>query len=719
MPSPYYSSLGRDESQTSMDMGGELEMSPDTGANLKSSKAPYNDNNDSDDSGVGPSPNPHTYHLKPFIVRSMVNFLGPILVVGFYLFIVQVYIRRPAINGIIQGYPTDPKRVFYIWSVLSVFVLDWAKSGLAGVEAAALMIPEWAPKNACQLIWHTDREWGGPGGWWKAAILLSQRMGYRFGLAQDAVRSRGPAKLWYFLSLNSLLFFIAVPLSGFTMDRNQSLRYGNSKVLIAGVNETTFDTRTSPFIWEAANSRWRQGHPTTPTADTILYAPAGTKNVSTKFYDDAIHDPEASAPISFFSGPQVSERAYGRAWGLLVNVTCVAANPYRDLKLLNVTSPEKWYYPLWKVGDENATLATDNATVIIPGAPVSFRPSSTVYGYSASLLVAGDKDLLGRSDYAGVSNISSAPIPVSGTLEAVLWQTSMDPLLPDPSFTALKSDPLVVTSSYNNNSNFTSYGFGITCNINSTVGLASLDARHRTFSQFEQTPAIASLDNREPNTLGRNPGILAIHTLVLGALGNLGAVPNSTAACSDSQSITCSQWFGANVATGGVPTLLKGSDGSTTIRYPALTPRRFQVAVYKLIGEVAIAMMALGTGEWTGGLKGLEPADDLVAGMVSWIPIVVLLAVWMTITSTPTLFLFFKSRWASTLDGFEMFKLGAQWRDEVHEIRDRDFQHCSSLSKAPGMIGDMENKSPRGFIGLSRNVAVTKREYVYDRDAAQ
>ena len=161
---------------------------------------PYDNGNDSDDSRACLSPNaPQTYPLKPFIARSAVNLLGPIFVVGFYVFIVQAYIRRPSINGIIRGYPINPKRVFYFWSIFSVFVLDWAKSGLAGLEAAALMTPEWAPKTACQLMWHTDRGWGGPGGWWKAAILLFRRMSHQFGLAQDATRSRGPAKLWYYL----------------------------------------------------------------------------------------------------------------------------------------------------------------------------------------------------------------------------------------------------------------------------------------------------------------------------------------------------------------------------------------------------------------------------------------------------------------------------------------------------------------------------------------
>ncbi|KAI9868435.1 MAG: hypothetical protein M1813_005879 [Trichoglossum hirsutum] len=647
-----------------------------------------------------------------FTARAVVNTLGPIFVVAWYLFIVEVYLRRPRINGIIQGYPIDGASVFYAWTFLSVFVLDWAKSGLAGAEASALMTRAWAPNNALQLMWHADRGWGDPGGWWKAALLLRARSRHQFGLKKHATRARGPERLWYYLSLSSILFFVAIPLSGLTMDRGESLRYGQRKIIITGVNETTFNSRTSPFIWEQAGYRWRQGRPASPPGSTILYAPTGTENVSETFFDDAIHGAYPNnVPISFFSGPGVSERAYGRAWGLLVNVTCASVNPFGGLKLLNVTSPDQWYYPLWRVGDQNLSLLADNISVGVPGAPVSFSHSGS-FGYNNTVLVASDKDLLGGTDYASESN---GALPVPGTLETVLWQAILNPSMTDPSLDSIKSHPDVAVSQ-GNQTNTTFYGFGITCDFNSTVGFATLDARHRTFSLFSESAAAAASSNSSGRILGNTPGVLAIQTLILGALGNLGAAPGIAAACSALQSITCSQWFGANVATRGVPTLINGPGNITVTRFPALSPERMQVAVYKLVGEMAIAMMASGPGGWTGGLLGLEPARDLIEGRVPWIYVLVLLIAWMVVTLPPGLYVCFRPRWASTLDGFEMFKLGAEWREVVHEIRDSDFQHSTSLQKVPGMIGDMESSAPTGFIGLSKAMATQRREYTYDRD---
>ncbi|KAI9775616.1 MAG: hypothetical protein M1839_001017 [Geoglossum umbratile] len=715
--SPRYISLGqggdREESRWNVDRN-EVELSPPAGSFLSPGLASDGWGHDSDRDRLVLAP--RTHPLERFTKRSLVNSLGPIIVVAFYLFIVLVYLCRPSINGVIQGYPIDAGAVFYGWSLLSVFVMDWARSGLAGVEAFALMTRKLAPHNALQLMWHADRGWGGPGGWWKAITLLYARSRHRFGRAPTSTRSRGPARLWYYLSLSSFLFFLAVPLAGLTMDRATALRYVSSKVSIVGVNETTFNSRASPFIWEQANTRWRQGRPTSPEGGGILYAPHGTKNASEQFYDDVVNAGNGTAgPISFFSGPQVSERAWGLAWGIQVNVSCANVNPYRGLKLLNVTSQGRWSYPRAKIDNENAVWL-DNFTAVGLLKPISFRQSPFDRGFDTTILVASDRDLLDDSDYTGVGS----PLPIKGTLEVVLWQAIQDPSMPDSVFDSIKSHPHVVVSR-SNTTNSTSYGFGVTCDLSSTVGSAKLDARHHTFSGFKMLPSTANLGNPglASSPVG-NPGILPIQTLMLSALGNLGAIPgHPSPSCSDLQSATCSQWFGANLATGGIPILIWDNTGATTTRYPALSPERMQKAVYKLVGETAIAMMANGPGDWVGGLKGLAPVRDLVRGPVHWASVLVLLLLWMAITVIPTFFVITRPRWSSILDGFEMFKLGAEWKGAVHEIRDRNFQNCGSLAKVPGMIGDMDSKAPRGFIGLSKEVAVEKREYLYDRAQAQ
>src|SRR5271163_330666 len=111
-----------------------------------------------------------TYSFERHIARSVLNTLGPCLFTAFYLLIVCVYLLRPSVNGVIPYFPIPAQGLFFAFFVVSIFIFDWARSGIAGFEAAALMKPRLAPKNALQFMWHADRAWGSPGGWYKALV---------------------------------------------------------------------------------------------------------------------------------------------------------------------------------------------------------------------------------------------------------------------------------------------------------------------------------------------------------------------------------------------------------------------------------------------------------------------------------------------------------------------------------------------------------------------
>lgn len=82
-----------------------------------------------------------SYRFERYIFRAVLNALGPVIVTLFYFLILRYYLWEPAENGIIPSRPVDSRGVFFAWLILSIFVLDWAKSGLAGFEAATLMKP--------------------------------------------------------------------------------------------------------------------------------------------------------------------------------------------------------------------------------------------------------------------------------------------------------------------------------------------------------------------------------------------------------------------------------------------------------------------------------------------------------------------------------------------------------------------------------------------------
>lgn len=695
-----------------------------------------------------------TYKFQRYIRRSLLNTLGPVAVTGFYFFICVEYLSRPSVNNISPSRVLSGKGVFYAFFILSVFVLEWAKSGLAGFEAWALMQPRLAPANANQLMWHTDRAWGSMSGWWKALFVTIDFLRHR---KRKGGKWQGPSGLWFYLACCSLIFFVAVPLAGLSMEPQPSLRLSDRHVSIFGSNQSTFDTQQSVSIAQSADGRWRQGNPTTPQGETILYAPEGTQNASTSFLEDEARsiynmwpqDNNQPRPnITFFSGPAVGGRVHGDAWGLLVNVSCVPVNPYTGLELLNITSVDNWTaltngglivnasdWEQYQQGSISSsyTLFTDSSSWhITPG-----------FGVNYSYVMTSDRDISNSlSDYSNQSTVPQVPrpeIPIQGSAEMVLWQSintaqgfSTDQ---DQEWLEMKESSMVVSSG-------DYLGYGLQCSVYSTVGTASLSAITNTFSDFRPQQATYGNTFLTWDAL-ENLGVYAIQTLVYAAFTSAGINwqgygGRSHLCTTDTIFSTCNGWYGANTATNGQPmhiplsgrSHLQNSTESSgfVIQYPVISPQRMALAMHKLFGEVAIALMATGPGNWTDpALKGLEPMTDIVPGVLPYQLVMALLALWTLLTVLPQLLVpssFFGRRWASVLDGFAMFRFGAEWRDAVHELRGGDIasQDTSLLCNVPGMVGDLDPRRVReaggvpqalGFVGLSRYRAETSPNRLY------
>ncbi|KAI3397721.1 hypothetical protein diail_10490 [Diaporthe ilicicola] len=700
-----------------------------------------------------------TYKFQRHIGRSLLNTLGPVAVSGFYLFIALEYLRRPSVNNISPSRVLSGKGVFYAFFVISVFVLEWAKSGLAGFEAWALMQPRLAPANANQLMWHTDRAWGSMSGWWKALLVTIDFLRHRKWKGQ---RWQGPSGLWFYLASCSLIFFVTIPLAGLSMEPEHSVTLSDRQIVIIGPNQSTFDTQQSVSIAQMADGRWRQGIPVTPPGETILYAPEGTRNASSAFLEDearsiySLQSQDFGQPrhnITFFSGPAVGERVHGDAWGLLVNISCVPVNPYTGLKLLNITSVDNWTavtsdglhvtaseWEFYQQGSISSayTLYTDSSSWhTTPG-----------FGVNYSYVMTSDRDITNAlSDYSNQpTNQSRVPrpeIPIQGSVEMVLWQSintaegfSADA---DQEWLNMKDSPVIVTSG-------DYLGYGIQCSVYSTVGTASLSAITNTFSDFRPQQAAYGNTFLTWEAL-ENLGVYAIQTLVYAAFTSAGINwqghdKTSHLCTTDTIFSTCNGWFGANIATNGRPMRIPRSGygriqnntklSGFILQYPAISPERMALAMHKLFGEVAIALMAAGPGNWTDpALKGLDPITDISPGVLPYTLVMALLGLWTLLTVLPQLLIpssFFGRRWASVLDGFAMFRFGAEWRGEVHELRcgDLSSQDTTSLCHVPGMVGDMAPRRSReaggasqapGFVGLSRHRAdkSANRLYTYHK----
>lgn len=665
------------------------------------------------------------YRFRKFIPRTVLNTLGPVLVLSFYAFVVVFYFDVPARNGIIPKRPIDANVVFYAWWVINISVLDWARSGIAGLEAAALMHPKLAPKNARQLMWHADRDWGSPTGWWKVLVAISHYI-FRMATSRKPVKWMGPAPLWFYLAFSSILLYVGVPMSGLSMNQATAMRHGSRYVDIIGVNQTTFDLRAANSLAEQIGAIWRQGRATTPQGAAIFYAPEGTPNVSGMYYEDAIQaiyqdallgsSARMNQTVTIFSGPEVAERAFGRAWGFMATISCAPVHPYTGLRLLNVTSVNHWRYM------NGATFETiGNFT---PGGTPLFADASETLGVNYQYVLATDDDIDGVSmDYH-----NAALLPRHGTAEVVMWQAynETDGDLPDQAFQDLVEHPLVVASMANNG--LTYLGFGVRCTAVSDVGHAALDATTNTFSGFVGE-ASSTERGGLPAQLTHYPGVMTLTSLAYAAMANvfLGFVGPGGNNCDSTFTTLCNGWASANAATDGVPTI---NGRSRNFQPPTISPERMALAMHKLLGQVAATVMGTGPGNWTCcapdakwpglGLYGLEPANDLVPGIVPYRLVLWVLSFWAVVTVLPQLWPpFLRRRWGDTLDGFTMFRLGAECTEAVHRLEGLDMEvagEADALEEVPGMVGDMNpNSGSRvaGFVGLSFRRAATTRDKPY------
>ncbi|KFY25909.1 hypothetical protein V491_01551 [Pseudogymnoascus sp. VKM F-3775] len=636
-----------------------------------------------------------------------------------------------------------PGACFFAWLILSIFVLDWAKFGISGFEATALMKPEYAPLDGRRLMWHIDRGWGSLYSWWQV-LLLTFRYVYKTIRARERpIKWEGPGLLWVYQAFSSFLFYAAVPLSGLSMEPTDALQLSKRPITITGTNQSTFDMQPSNTLPELASYRWRQGRPTTPEGPAILYAPDGTPDVSSTFYEDIIQSDYQSRllnnssalnrTITFFSGPEVSERAHGRAWGMLTDISCMPVHPYKDLQLLNVTAINNWTSPLWTTTSKD--YADGNSS---PYSSSGVQPLHFEFGQGLGLtyqyLMASDLDIIN----GGVRYTNETQLPILGAVELVMWQSfdKKSGNIPDETFKNLPSHPLI-ESSFLSLDNNTYLGCGVRCSVTSTVGAATISAVTNTFKDFKKQEAKAFGNNFGAILITSYSGVVALQSLVFSAFTTVYLGYMGHPRC-DSVSITCNGWFGANLATNGVPEFTpieKAPPGSETeyiggnIQYPTISPERMNLAMYKLFGEVSIATMATGPGDWTStpnatfdlGLFGLEPANDITQGRVSFRVVLAVLILWAVITVLPQLLLpgfLLGRRWGEVLDGITMFRFGAEWGKQVHGLQstELDGPGTASLNEIPGMIGDMKaGEAGTGFVGLSRDKAELRRVYSYAR----
>jgi hypothetical protein len=673
-----------------------------------------------------------------FSIRAIFTILGSFVYTGLYAAIVFVYLQRRGTNGIVKHYVVDARIVTYLWFVASVFVLDWARIGLTGFEAAGLTSRLFAPRTALNFMWHADKSWSMLTGWLNVARSATILFARKHNDSTGAKQRHHPGLLWWVLALINLPLWIAVPLSGPSFNLGRTLSLSGEEVLIDGVNSTTFDMRSSTLLWQSATSRWPLGMPTVPKQPNIYYAPHGTKNVSETFYNDTVETYQDEERITVFVGPDVNQRVDGKAWGLEVSVSCKIVNPYKDLALVDVKA----------LGSYEKTGA----------AAVGYLTGGPIYGCSNAVLAVSNSTYEQTAAYPYLStNVTEGqPVFHQGLLEIVVWQYYNESLNVDPTMQEMRKDLAVVAEplpgSFGPLPNPDILAYGLSLSINSSVGSALLSAEQRTYSDFRWEPSSPLLTNpsygivSDPNYnasacssdgstftkycnktaaleqqnqqqialmslliiagfIEDGGGVMVLENLILASLTCL--KPSSSVLripCLDS-------WNVANLATGGKP---YATGNPPIVQSPAISPQRMRRAILKLVGEMALAMMGPGPEPFVGQLTGVKPTYDLVPGVISWKIELALLILWALLITISVGFFIIKRGSIAPLEGYQMFKFGAEWSDEMRDCAHGDFRHCQELATMPGAeeLAKGSKDGRYGFMGatLRRRRERTKAE---------
>ena len=205
-----------------------------------------------------------TYSLRRHKIRTFLNTVGPLLLFGYFAFICLFYLNRPPINGVVETKTIDARWVFYSWILISIFALDWAKTALANVEAAAVMNPKFAPSTAMEFMWHGDSNWANPIWLLKALWSIFAKLFIDCNWGRGQRKRPSPGGLWISLSFIWILVFAVIPLSGLTMEVTVLSIISHAPAPIAGPNPGTLNFKGGIGLPDLIRGSWRSGGLVTP-----------------------------------------------------------------------------------------------------------------------------------------------------------------------------------------------------------------------------------------------------------------------------------------------------------------------------------------------------------------------------------------------------------------------------------------------------------------------
>lgn len=514
----------------------------------------------------------------------------------------------------------------------------------------------------------------------------------------------------------SILPFVALPLTGLSYELKQGFHPTNRHPSVIGLNWDNINSVTGAGV---AASLWSTGTNATIPGLGVIYTPPGVDRSQQYFKDvpnslpvneglkDAFITAQAEAPIS------------GSSWGLALNYNCSVVTKLSDFTILNHRSTSA------QVGD--SYYPTDNNNTYIKISNVTDVDSLYALNYEVVMeegiqywppTLSEEKDTIDDSCYYWDHNDGGSypGLDKETVYEAILWQnldttfiTDDDSakynLTVDYNITELYGawQAYVVWDADNQYySNMTAVG--VQCKVSSAVGSAKIDGRTSTYTDFNRTDTpIPPLDTCSPRMDVASPGLVVSQ-----------ANDTNTFITNIFRSINAPLQYTANYITDLDPQNVNKSSQEVQLYY--LQAADLQHALLRTYPAYVNELIFNGGLEYSNA-SGVQYASYINTNVTSfevkkifetgdikfWIPGALLL-VWAIGSVGLTLMYGFRRRWSSTLDGYSMFRFGA---DLAERVRDRPefgvnmgFEDCYLLREIPGLIGDANLGFEPGHITL-------------------
>ncbi|KAK2810506.1 hypothetical protein FQN50_002995 [Emmonsiellopsis sp. PD_5] len=641
---------------------------------------------------TSPKSSAAVYRLRRFHARGLIAVFAPAVVTMYFMLLSWIVIRREH-NAVKYGYPGEIW-LFYSWFVVGVFGLSLSRYGFMGVEASMLQERFWQADNAMVLMMHSGATWSGPGGWLK---VLSQLYSSR--------KSPATGRLWYTLAFLSLMPSLALPLSGLCMEVRDGYVRLKSRPMVIGHNFTTFNQRSYSQTWQRGVPMWKAGTRPSLPGIGVLYTPPyiqrndfdGLRNLPNVLplhnrTPDLFLVPQAEAPLS------------GNAWGLLIGYRCSIVRSVSEFKILSKRPFAR--------REKNWQLPGTTAFVQLDDGHVSFKSDTneTIQGWDTSRLFG--HSLWSYSEIGmTITNASSihsdrVPYMLADILEYAIWQMR-HPKPEEHKFNFNETiehpisgmgHPFMTTSNGTSalNSSFFSFQdggtflnetlplpksiappIGVRCARYSNLGTADLNP-DGSYTSFTKT----SVPEWGLSEFPINPFGLSAASFLSDTYTDLFTASNSPSPVTVGGDtyyfnfLQARQLLEAVTLAHAVDALQLMYDGVTTFGAAWAHPNTTSSRLSKIID--------------TGVLPPIIPAIPLI--------------IWALGSAILGAMYGFRRRWAETLDGYCLFRFGADFGKEISDNPDfsgiEPFYKSRGLKRLPGLIGDSRPKMDIGHISL-------------------